>query len=98
MGKSEFGRVKRLVYEIASKYTFRSSMLNAALTANIQMAVTLPEEKSQVVSSSVKVPSKEVLTLEYSSADVALEEETTSNSSSSLATAGREDNAHLFLR
>ena len=54
--KSEFRTVKRLVHEIASKYTCQSSVLNVALTANIQMALTLPEEMTQVVSSSVNLP------------------------------------------
>ena len=47
--KFEFKTIKRLVHEIASKYTCQSSVLNAALTANIQMALTLPEERTQVV-------------------------------------------------
>ena len=84
--KSEFETVKRRVQEIASKYICQSAMLNAALTANIPMALTLPEEMTQVVSSSVNPPNKAVLPVESSSSDAAPEEETTPNSSSSLAT------------
>ena len=86
--KSEFETVKRRVHEIASKYTCQSPMLNAALTANIQMALSLPEEMTQVVSSSVNPPNKAVLPVESSSSDAAPEGETTPNSSSSLATLG----------